>query len=340
MGCMRSPPHLRVLVTVCHHIEAFRAEISEAEVRCLEEADEEFIRTAEVLVVFRNREMLSVLPEMGNLRLVQALTAGVDHLDLSAVPEGVAVQSNAGANAWAVAEHAMSLIFASIKKVVWRHMEMMRGRFPQMVESALLRGKTVGIVGYGHIGRCLAKMLAPFGVNLLAINRRGKGDGLVRDVWKPERLDELLTRSDIVVLSLPLTPETEGLIDGRRLRLMKDDAVLVNVSRGKIIVERDLYEHLRDHPRFTAALDVWWHYGDAFRQKYPFETLPNVVMTPHCAGVYEGEWEDMMRHAARRVKSFFQDAGGGPSPPPPGARPVGEGVTGLRIFHTILHIVR
>jgi len=306
LGYMSRSTRLRVLVTVCHHIDALRAEIPHADVRCVEEADEEFVREAEVLVVFRNREMLSTLPQMKNVRLVQALTAGVDHLDLKALPGGVTLQNNAGANAWAVAEHAMALIFASIKGVVWRHLEITRGRFPQMAESALLRGKTVGIVGYGHIGRCLAKMLTPFRVSLLAVNRSGRGDDLIGDVWKPDRLDELLARSDIVVLSLPLTPETEGLIDRRRLSLMKDNAVLINVSRGRIIVERDLYEHLRENPRFTAALDVWWHYGDVFRQDYPFEALPNVVMTPHCAGVYEGEWDDMMRNAGRRIREFFQ----------------------------------
>ena len=83
---------------------------------------------------------------------------------------------------------------------------------------------------------------------------------------------------------------------------MKKDALLVNISRGKIIAEKDLYEHLKENPEFTAAIDVWWHYGKEFRQNYPFEALSNIILSPHCAGTYEGWFEEMVKGAAERVR--------------------------------------
>ena len=272
----------------------------------MKEANDEFVESAEVLIVFHFRDVEAILPKMKKLGLIQTLTAGMDHIDFSIIPEGVKVQSNAGANARAVAEHGLALIFSAMKKVPWRDREIRKGNFPQLVESRLLRGKKALILGFGHIGQELGRMLSCLGVVVSAINRSGRyeGDVPIERIGTIDDLDEMLGDADIVAITLPLSPETKGLIDRRRLELMKKDAVLVNISRGKIIVEKDLYEHLKNNPEFTAAIDVWWHYGKEFRQNYPFEELENIILSPHCAGTYEGWFEDMVRSAGERVKEW------------------------------------
>ncbi len=295
---------MKVLTSFCNELDALRKTLPDAEIRCIEDADSEFVESAHVLIVFHWRDVEALIPKMKNLKLIQTLTAGTDHIDFSIVPEGVKVQSNAGANARAVAEHGLALYLSAMKRIPYRDREMRGGAFPQLLESRLIKGRKVLILGFGHIGQELGKMLSCLGAVVSAINRSGKYDGNipVEKVRTTKELDGMLKDSDAVFITLPLTPETKGLIDRRRLELMKEDAVLVNISRGKIIVEKDLYEHLKENPDFTAAIDVWWHYGKEFRQDFPFEEMDNIILSPHCAGTYEGWFRDMVEHAGNLVR--------------------------------------
>ncbi len=297
---------MKVLTSFCDSLDILRNALPDDEIRCIKEADEDFVESAEVLIVFHFRDVKGIIPKMKNLRLIQTLTAGTDHIDFSLIPEGVKVQSNAGANARAVAEHGLALTLSAMKKVAWRDREMRKGNFPQLIESRLLHGKKALMLGFGHIGQELGMMLSCLGVVVSAINRSGRyeGDVPIKRVGSLEDLDDMLKDADIVAITLPLTTETKGLIDRRRLELMKKDVVLVNISRGKIIVEKDLYEHLKNNPEFTAAMDVWWHYGKEFRQEYPFEELDNIILSPHCAGTYEGWFENMVEWAGDRIKAW------------------------------------
>ncbi len=305
---------MRIVTTFCEKnaVDILR-ECLGAEVSCAEGADEEFLANAEILVFLHWRRARGLIPRMKNLRILQALTAGVDHIPPEEVPEGVILSSNSGANAWAVAEHAFSLILTALKRIPQRDRRMRLGEFPQMEESRLLRGKKVGIVGFGNIGQNIARMLAPFDVGIYAINSRGvySGDLRVKFVGKLSDLPRVAGEVDILVISIPLTPETKGIINRGILERMKKNAILVNVARGKIIVERDLYEFLRVNPEFTACLDVWWHYRGGFKQDYPFEELDNVIMTPHCGGVYEGWERDSVLHACGKIKKLMKELGWG-----------------------------
>jgi phosphoglycerate dehydrogenase-like enzyme len=118
-----------------------------------------------------------------------------------------------------------------------------------------------------------------------------------------------LPNADFVVLTLPLTRETVGLVDRGFLAAMKPDAVLVNVARGKLIIEDDLFDHLRTHPAFRAALDVWWTYPDSKRGRpfhRPFHELPNVVMTPHIAWAIPTQRREAMEAAVDNVLRFLR----------------------------------
>src|SRR5207247_11178510 len=104
------------------------------------------------------------------------------------------------------------------------------------------------------------------------------------EIATPDAVHGLLPRADFVVLALPRTRETRGLVDPTFLRAMKPDAVLVNIARGKVVVEDDLFDHLRTHPAFRAALDVWWTYPDTKRVRHfrrPFHELPTVIIPPN-----------------------------------------------------------
>jgi len=261
---------------------------------------------AEVLIVrgWRGQFPPGAMAGMRRLEMVQCLFAGVDHLPWEEIPATATVCSNAGAQADAVAEHALALLLAAAKNIPFHDAALRAGRFPQEVRSRRIEGLTLGILGYGHIGRSVAERAKSFGMRILALNRSGGGEGPV-DAWlREEEGLRLAAESDVVVCCLPLTKRTPGVIGAAFLAAMKPESILVNVSRGKVIDEGALYDHLRRNPGFTAALDVWWRYpredgGHPFTQ--PYFDLANVVMTPHVAFSATGNTERVLGHALENV---------------------------------------
>ena len=233
------------------------------------------------------------LPPAPRLRLLQAPLTGVDAIEAAALPPGVTV-CNAYGHEPAVAEYAIMTM------LMWRHriIEIAQGfrdgswRFSPLVggpRHAELGGQTIGIVGLGHIGREIAWRAAALGCTVLAANRtpRDAPHGVAR-LFAFADLDRMLADSDVVVLCCALTSQTQGLIDADRLSAMRPDAFLINVARGAICDEAALYTALRDHRIGGAALDTWWRYPSPTEpeprpSQYPFQDLPNVLMTPHCS---------------------------------------------------------
>jgi phosphoglycerate dehydrogenase-like enzyme len=222
---------------------------------------------------------------MPNLRLVQTILAGVDHMPFDRIPSDVTVCSNAGAYDDVLAEHAWALLLAAAKNVPLHTDALRHGKFLQDVPSKGLRGKVLAILGLGAIGRRVAAIASAFGMEVHAINRRGATDVPCAFVGTLADLERVLRSADYVLVSLPLTRTTYRLLGERELGWMKDDAVLVNVARGKIVDEDALYRRLASQPRFRAAFDVWWRYpkGEGFPFSRPFHRLPNFLMTPHVA---------------------------------------------------------
>ncbi len=150
------------------------------------------------------------------------------------------------------------------------------------------------MLGFGHIGRAVARRAKAFGMRVVAITRRPLGDLSDADSEVPvEKLDQALAACDFLVLACPLTGETEGLIDRARFERMKDTAVLINVARARIVNEDDLYRVLKERVIAGAVLDVWYRYPGpdeegAAPSRHPFEQLDNVYMTPHASGWTEG----------------------------------------------------
>jgi phosphoglycerate dehydrogenase-like enzyme len=243
--------------------------------------------------------------EMGaaatRLKLVQVPGAGLDRIDRAALPEG-AWLANAYGHETGIAEYILgamlgltrgfSRLDAALRRGTWESQWAVGAAPPPLWPE--LAGKTLGIVGYGRIGQGVARRARAFDMEILAI-RRDVGQSAEDDLdllGGLDILDEVLGRSDYLVLTLPLTPATRGLIGEAQLRSMQATAVLVNVSRADIVDEQALYQALAERRLAGAALDVWYRYPTeavpTWPARQPFHELPNVLMTPHVSGWTEG----------------------------------------------------
>ena len=254
-------------------------------------------------------------PPPSRLRLLQSPAAGTDGIDFTALPRGVTV-CNAFGHEPAIAEYAVMAM------LVWFH------RYFDIVQSfkagswALsgmgggpmhgeLAGHMVGIVGLGHIGQELAARAKPLGCRVVGANRTVRDVAGIERVYPLAALDRMLPDCDVVVLCVGLTPETRGLIDARHLKLMKPDALLINVGRAHLVDEDALYAALRDKTIGGAALDVWYRYPspeepDIRPSKHPFHELPNVIMTPHCSPWTDGMAVRRGGSVARNIDRFLR----------------------------------
>jgi phosphoglycerate dehydrogenase-like enzyme len=256
-----------------------------------------------LLIGFELREPpeLALLHSVG---LIQLLSAGVDQVPFAQIPDEVPVASNAGSYSEPMAEHVLAMALALAKRLPQNDAALRRGLFDQQTLNREIRGSLVGILGFGGIGQASARLFRALGARILAINRSGRTDEPVEEVTTLDRLDEVLSAVDILVISIPLTRSTKGLIEERELALMKRDAILVNVARAAIIDEQALYEHLRDNPSFSAGIDTWWEEprgGASFSTRWPFLELPNVIGSPHNSGITAGSLVVAARDAAENV---------------------------------------
>jgi phosphoglycerate dehydrogenase-like enzyme len=238
-----------------------------------------------------------VLRTADALRVIARVGVGVDSIDLEAASErGVQVATTPGANEQAVADHAVALMLALLRRIPELDRDVRAGGWhrtgPHLPRQ--LAGATVGLVGYGHIGRRVAARLRGFEVELLVHDPALPDRGPERSV----PLDELLRRSDVVSLHCPLVESTWHLIDAGALDLMRPDAVLVNTSRGGVVDQDALIAALRARAIAGAALDV---FADEPPAGSPLLTLDNVVVSPHLGGLSTASVVEMTHRATRAV---------------------------------------
>jgi phosphoglycerate dehydrogenase-like enzyme len=240
----------------------------------------------------------SEFPEAPRLKFFQAATAGVDMIDLPSLPRGITL-CNCFGHEPAIAEYVLMTWLALSHRLVDTVMAFRGGSWAAHQPAGgsphgEVLGKTLGIVGYGRIGREVAKRALGFGCKIIAANRSPvaeKGDA--SEIYPLAEIDRMLPQCDAVLIAAGLGPETRGLIDARRLSLMKPTALLINIGRAAIVDEEALYDALRGKAIGGAALDVWWHHWDPTQpdrspSRFPFHELPSVLMTPHCSGFTEG----------------------------------------------------
>ena len=233
-----------------------------------------------------------------SLRLIQLQAAGYDRIDFRCVPDRATV-CNAFGHTRAIAEYALMTMLMwthrwkpveeSFRAGSWQYSGTMVGPLRDELNS-----RTVGILGFGQMGREIAAGCRALGTRVVVCARNPQAGEQVDASYPLERLDDFLAQCDFVVVCIAHAPQTEGLIDAGRLARMKPGAVLVNVARGPVVAERDLYEALTSGVIAGAVIDVWWQYPDAGDPQrrgsvFPFHELDNVFMTPHSSG-----WTEQM----------------------------------------------
>ena len=222
------------------------------------------------------------------LRLVQLLSAGYDRVDIEAARRaGVPVCNNGGANAIAVAEHAMLLMLAVCRRLTWLHEMVKSGRWRgndvASVRLYELHGRTLGIIGLGNIGKKVARLAQGFGMAVQYFDVARLSEDAADALGVKFRLfNEVLRTSDIVSLHVPLIPSTRHMMGAAQFRLMKPTAYLINTCRGPVVDEPALHEALTNGTIAGAGLDVFDQEPPPANN--PLFTLDNVILTPHYAG--------------------------------------------------------
>jgi len=218
----------------------------------------------------------------------------------------IKVSSAAPVIAIGVAEHALGLMLSAMKRTYWLNEKVRRGTWRDVEELEKVRepyGLTVGIIGLGWAGKCFLKLVKNFEVKILCYDPTLSAEEITSlGGEKVEKVEDLLTRSDVISLHAPSLPETYHLLNASRLRLIKDGAILINTARGSLIEEKALFEELKTG-RFTACLDVTD--PEPPSPDNPLLSLSNVIFTPHIAGAVKQNLFRIGRFVLRELENFF-----------------------------------
>ena len=244
-----------------------------------------------------------VIDACPNLRMISVWGSGIDHVDLEACARrGITVANTPGVNARAVAEHTMALMLSIMRRIPQLDARMRSGEWPRGM-SAQLHGKTLGVVGLGAIGSRVAELARAFGMQLLATTIGPDAGRAAALGARHVPLDELLRESDVVSLHLRLNDATRGILGAAQLGLLKSSAYLVNTARGALVDRAALLDALRNERVAGAALDVFDE--EPLPANDPLRSLPNVVLTPHNAGVTPEVNAEGLRRAVENVERFL-----------------------------------
>lgn len=236
---------------------------------------------ADVLLHVLERVTASAIAQAPRLKLIQKLGVGLDTIDLDAArARGVAVCNMPGTNTRAVAELTLLLMLATLRRVCELDRQTRAGKGwvlgSELVDSlGELGGRTVGLVGFGAVGKCLAPMLLGIGASVIYTSRTEAAGASAEFTTRAG----LLSRADVISLHVPLTPDTAGLIDERAIQTMKRSAILVNTARGGLVDYDALHHALIEGRLRGAGLDVFD--AEPTPATHPLFQLPNVVVTPH-----------------------------------------------------------
>jgi phosphoglycerate dehydrogenase-like enzyme len=245
-----------------------------------------------------------------NLKMIQVPFAGVDSFDVQLLNERGIALANVHSNATSVAEYAFGLLLSVAKDLARSDRDLRRGFWHGWMgrePNIELFGKTLCVVGLGSIGKKIAEYGKAFGMHVIGVKRSPDAYPFVDEVYGPKDLLLAIEKSLFVVTVLPLTPETKNMFNKSVFDKMSGK-YFVNVGRGPVINEGDLFQALKNRVLKVAAIDTWWNYPEAPMQyalpsKYPFWELNNVVMSSHAAGYSEESlmkvWEDSVQNIIR-----------------------------------------
>lgn len=265
------------------------------------------IQDADIYIGWLNRDIFLTAKK---LKWIQSPSSGVNYY--TAIPElvesDVILTSAVGTHSACLAESAMAMLLAftrGIREFVLRQqkhewsLREMRGQLIELTRS------TMGIIGFGSVGRALAARAAAFGMRILAVDAfPGEKPDYVEAVWGIDRLDDLLAQSDVVVVTVPYTPQTDHMIGAEQIAKMKPGSYLIGISRGKIIDEDALVAALRSGHLKGAALDVFAQ--EPLPPNSELWDVPNLLITPHAAGGTQYEGEYVMNIFRENLRKFLR----------------------------------
>ncbi|MBR5971064.1 MAG: 2-hydroxyacid dehydrogenase [Paludibacteraceae bacterium] len=252
-----------------------------------------------------NEEVLANAPK---LKMIQRTGVGIDMLDKEAIKRrNIPVYVNAGVNARSVAEHTVTLILSCLKNLPLISTNVKNGIWKKQetgVSCNELYGKTVAMIGMGNIGRITAGILHAFGANVIYTDIVRQSEDVEKSLGISFRasFDEMLPDADILSFHCPLTDQNQKILNAESIRKMKDNAIVVNTARGKLIDEEALYKALISGRIRAAGLDV--HYEEPMLENNPLKTLDNVILTPHIAGLSFESFQNMMKNAVENIVAF------------------------------------
>ncbi len=264
------------------------------------------LRDADVAVNIRGRTRFSadILHVCPKLRLISIWGTGTDNVDLkAAAARGITVTNTPGANAIAVAEHTLALMLGVVKQLAPGDQAIRQGGWPRNLVPQL-RGKRLGIIGTGLIGREVAAMAKGLGLDVMAWTFHPDAALATRLGIRYVELEKLLQTSDVISIHLRATPETRHFLNRDRLGLLKPSAILVNTARGSLVDEAALCECLRDGKLAGAGLDVFE--TEPLPPGHLLTTLPNVLLTPHAAGMTPEVIQMGLAMAVENIENFLK----------------------------------
>jgi D-3-phosphoglycerate dehydrogenase / 2-oxoglutarate reductase len=271
--------------------------MTEAELRASLPLCDAMVAGGEIL----NAELLDLAPR---LRAISRTGVGYDAIDIAAcTARNIPVTIAPGTNQESVAEHTFALLLALTRNVVNNDNTIKAGGWNRTL-VAPVRGKTLGLIGMGRIGRAVTTRAVAFGMRVLAFDPLSDPEFDTKHGVNRRELAHLLAESDVVSLHLPLVPETKGLINRKTLAQMRPGAILINTARGGLVVESDLYEALASGHLAGAGLDVL--NSEPPEPGNRLLTLPNVVLSPHMGGIDTKGMADMADMASTCIASLKQ----------------------------------
>lgn len=273
------------------------------------ESDEAFIaqvRDYQFVISGAGRWNAHVLGTLrGSLKMAVKFGVGVDNFDIPAATQaGIAVANAPGSNAEAVAEHAVALMLALLRRIEQASTGVRHGVWRMHCDTLI--DKTVGLFGFGHIARKVAEFLRGFPVTVLAYDLLPIDPANCPGV-EPVDLSELQARSDILSLHIPLSSQTRDIVDASFLARMKRGAYLVNTARGGLVNETDLVDALKTGQLTAAGLDTFS--AEPLPETSPLLKLDNVILTPHCASNTDQAYRSIQKHCLDNVIAFQSGEG-------------------------------
>ena len=266
-------------------------------------------READIIVTNKTPLSAATISACGKLKLIAVLATGYNVVDLAAArTRGIPVSNVPGYGTDAVAQNAIALLLSICFRPEYHDRQVHGGRWSKCKDFCFwdypiieLRGKTMGIIGFGRIGRAVGRIAKAIGMNIIAYNRSQCDEG--REIGEYVSLDELLSRSDVISLHCSLSPDVAGIINAANIAKMKDGVIIINNSRGGLVVDADLAGALNSGKVYAAGLDVISE--EPISSNNPLLTAKNCIITPHISWAAKGCRERIMNTTAENINAFL-----------------------------------